>query len=154
MGVAKSPENEVRLWRCACREYRVLDGSLLERKRLTRVDRTTHVQTDDALFTGTHAPGSFLGGERQTLFVVGRVQPCACKAFTRLRQAIGTAKASVCMATLLLFGYGGPTKVKTICKNEHPTAFLHNGGTNLIAQTGDDTIRSGEKPHLDTHTWK
>jgi len=98
--VAKSPENEVRLWGCVRWEYRVLDASLLERKRLTRVDRTTHVQTDDVLFPGTHAPGNLLGGERQTVFVVGRVQPCACKAFTRLRQAIGTAKASVRMATL------------------------------------------------------
>ena len=43
---------------------------------------------------------------------------------------------------------------ETIWIYEHLTAFLHNGGTNLIAPTGDDTVRSGEEPHLDTHTWK
>ena len=40
------------------------------------------------------------------MFVVGRVQPCACEAFTRLSQAIGTAEASVRMAALQLFSHG------------------------------------------------
>jgi hypothetical protein len=74
------------------------------------------------------------------VFVIGGVQPCACKAFTRLGQAIGAAEASVRVAALWLSIVVGQRREGAIRKDEHLATSLHTDGTNLIVLTRDDVI--------------
>lgn len=79
VGVAQAAENEVGLWSGARWENRVLEnekraGVLAERSDCAdKGGRVTHVQPHDVLFAGTHTTRDLLGGERQTVLVVGRV---------------------------------------------------------------------------------
>ena len=78
VGVAQAAENEVGLWSGARWENRVLKkktggGFSTERSACVDEGRGTHVQSQDVLFAGAHTARDLLGGERQTMLVVGRV---------------------------------------------------------------------------------